>query len=174
VLLEYNAVRLEGTRYMTSEEYVVKLQDLLDKKQQLMSGLLKLTEEQSGAINEESIEQLSKIIAHKQRIIDAVDKLDDEFHKVFNGFKQHLNVESLDQVKTSEIKGADRLKKTVEKIVELIKTISDIDKVNSGKANILLNDLSDKIVRIQGGKKARSAYNPKPIQTASYFIDKKK
>jgi flagellar biosynthesis/type III secretory pathway chaperone len=159
---------------MSVEACVKTLQEILDKKFKLMNGLLKLTEEQAGIISEDSLDQLGRIIAQKQKIIEAVDKLDEEFNVYFDRLKEKLNVDSLEQVKVSDIKGADRLKESVSRILEVVRAASDIDRKNSEKANKLINGLSSSIQKIAGGKKAASAYKPSPAQLPSYFIDKKK
>jgi len=159
---------------MSAETCVKMLQEILDRKLKLMNTLLKLTEEQAGLINEDGLDQLGRVIAQKQKIIEAVDKLDEEFSVYFDMLKEKLDVTSLEQVKASDIEGADRLKESVSKILEVARAASEIDRENREKADKLMEELSGSIKKIAGGKRAASAYNPSPIQMPSYFIDKKK
>jgi hypothetical protein len=156
------------------EKYMDRLIEISNKKQELLQNILALTKAQAGTINEDGIESLQKLIDEKQLVIDAINKLDEEFGVYFQRLKTTLKVTSLDQLNVSGIKGTKELKEVTEKIVKLITEISEIEKQNSEKGKKLLNQLGGEIRKINQGKKTNSAYSPPPMSIPSYFIDKKK
>lgn len=159
---------------MTSDMYIERLREISDKKYKLMSELLVLTREQSFTINEEGLDELDKLIAQKQTIIDEMSALDEEFDICFRELKSMLNINSLDELQGSGIKGIKELQETISKIMEVVKETIDLEKENRDKVKSLLDAFGNEIKKLNQGKRASSAYNPGPIQSPSYFIDRKK
>lgn len=159
---------------MTPEEYIARLLDASTKKHKLLGEMLLLTQQQSQSIAEESIEKLEQLVSGKQEIIEAVNRLDEEFEVYFNRIKQVHKIQKVDELKGSGLNGVKELQDTIKSIVELIGQISVIEKRNSINAKSLLNRYGSEIKRINQEKKVNTAYTPGPVQQASYFIDKKK
>lgn len=159
---------------MTSDIYVEKLQEIFDKKHELMCELNRLTREQSLVITEEGLDELDKLIEKKQAVIDQMIALDEEFDVCFQNLKKELGVNSLDELKGFEIKGIRELQQTISKIMDIVKETIALEKENSAKAKKLLEAFGNEIKKLNQGKRASSAYNPPPIQFPSYFIDRKK
>lgn len=156
------------------EKYVDRLIEIQGKKKVLLQGLLELTEAQTKAINEEDIDQLNKLIDQKQLRIDDISKLDEEFGVYFARLKMSQKVSSLDELDMTGVRGAKELKATTSNLVQLITSISIIEKQNSEKSNKLLIELGSEIKKINQNKKVNNVYSPIQVKTPSYFIDKKK
>ncbi len=159
---------------MASDIYIEKLQEISGKKYELMCELNRLTREQSLVITEEGLDELDKLIEKKQAVIDKMMALDEEFDVCFQSFKKELGVNSLDELKASEVKGIGELQKTISRIMVVIKETIALERENSAKAKKLLETFGNEIKKLNQGKKASSAYNPPPVQFPSYFIDRKK
>ncbi|MCX8130719.1 MAG: flagellar protein FlgN [Clostridia bacterium] len=160
---------------MSPEQYVQRLTEISHKKHKYMQDMYMLTVEQSKTINEDGLEQLDKIIAARQTLIEQVDKLDEEFSVYFQRLKQVLGVKSLDEIKSPGIPGVKELQQSIKAVMGLIKDITELDKQNNNKAKKLLDELGNEIRKINQGKRVNMAYNPSPVmQPPSYFIDKKK
>lgn len=159
---------------MTSEEYIKRMIAISEEKLKLLQEIFTLTTEQSEVIKEDSISELEKLIEEKQKRIDAISKLDEDFNVYFQRMKSVLNVKSLDEVKCTNIKEAGELRTLIAKIVSEIENISAIEKKNNEKAGTLLKSLGEEIKKLNQGKKINKAYSAAPPKTPSYFIDKKK
>jgi len=156
------------------EKYIERLIDILKKKHVLLRSILSLTQAQSSQINEDSIEELQKLIDEKQHVIDDINKLDEEFSVYFVRLKTTLKINSLDELNAAEVEGTRHLKEITAGIINLITEISEIEKTNDDKSKEVLGKLGGEIKKINQGLKVNSTYSPRPANTASYFIDKKK
>jgi hypothetical protein len=86
----------------------------------------------------------------------------------------HLNQLEEAKLENSASEGAKQLKAMTAEVLDLIRSISEIEKVNSQKSDKLLEQLGNEIKKINQGKKANNAYKPGPVKAPSYFLDKKK
>lgn len=159
---------------MTAAEYISSLVELLEKKKSHMQCILDLTQKQSAVIDQDSLEELQKLIDEKQIHIDTINKIDEDFEVYFRRLKSTLNIKTLNELELPGVSGAAALKDETAAIIELIKKISKLEETNSIKAKGLLENLGDEIKKLNQGKKISSAYNPSPLSNPSYFIDKKK
>ncbi len=158
----------------TPEKYIERLIDVLKKKHVLLRSILSLTQAQSSQISEDSIEKLQKLIDEKQRVIEDINKLDDEFNVYFARLKTTLKISSLDELNAAGLEGAKLLKEITAGILKIITEISEMEKTNNEKSKELLGALGSEVKKINQGKRANNAYALKPMNTSSYFIDKKK
>lgn len=158
----------------TPETYVARLLEGTNKKLGLLQDMLVLTQQQEKVIDEDSLDELNRLIGSKQVLIDEINKLDEGFNVYFTRFKQVMKVERIDDVKGSNVKGIKELQDSIGQVMQLVGAISKIEADNSAKAKKLLEDIGGEIKKINQGKKVTSAYNPGPTQMPSYFIDKKK
>lgn len=160
---------------MTPDEYVQRLTESLRRKMKLLNELFSFTQNQTDAINREDVESLNNLIKDKQKRLDEIDKIDEEFNVYFLRLKQTLKVSNLDEIKDQDIKGIKELQGIIGNVMAKIKEISIQEKQNNIKAQNLLNSIGNEIKKMNLGKKADSGYNPPPIaQPPAYFIDKKK
>ncbi|KNY28609.1 flagellar protein FlgN [Pseudobacteroides cellulosolvens] len=156
------------------EAYIERLLEITDSKYTCLQEMLELTNEQANVIDGDQIARLEEIIDSKQKIIEKVDKLDDEFEVYFHRLKSEAGIKSVDELKTSEVKGLKELKKSVSNVMGILKELSDMEKSNGNKAKKVLGDIGNELKNINVAKKVNSAYGSIPLQTESYFIDKKK
>lgn len=158
----------------TAEKYMEKLIDILKKKHVLLQSILSLTKAQSSQINEDAVEKLQKLIDEKQRVIDDINKLDDEFDVYFTRLKANVKINSLDELNAAGIESAKHLKEITAGIINLTMKISEVEKENDQKSKELLNKLGEEIKKVNQGKKISKTYASKPTNNPAYFIDKKK
>lgn len=159
---------------MGPETIIKRLQEISVNKLNLLEKILNLTKAQSQSIAAEDLNGLENLISDKQKLIDEISKLDEEFSDCFQELKRGLNVESLDELKGIDIPGADRLQEIIDRIMETLKEICEIEKRNEAEVRKLMNAIGDEIRKINQAKKANAAYMPRQTGSPSYFIDKKK
>lgn len=154
--------------------YVERLLEITDAKYVCLQEMLELTAEQASVIDGDQIERLENILDDKQRIIEKVDKLDDEFEVYFHRLKSESRIKSLEELSSNEVKGLKELKISVSNVMAVLKELSDLEKSNNSRAKKALEDIGNELKNINVAKKVNSAYGALPIQTESFFIDKKK
>jgi hypothetical protein len=160
---------------MTPEEYVQKLIELSDKKLERLKEILALTEQQSRIISEDSADEINNLIAQKQKQIDMIDELDNSFEIYYSRLKSVLGVESIEDIRMSQISGSAELKQIVTVIFNTAKQIQKLEVENKNRVQEIVNKLAGDIRRIKQAKTANNGYNiagklPQP----AYFFDKKK
>lgn len=164
---------------ITPEKYIERLNELLQKKMSKLQEILALTGKQTDAITEDGLDRLNKLIEEKQRKIDDIDQLDEEFETYYERLKSILGISRLDQLDALKPEdraaaGAKQLKGLTAEILEIMRSISEIEQVNQQKSKSLLGGFSNEIRRINQGKMANNAYRYGPASAPSYFLDKKK
>jgi len=160
---------------MTPEQYVQKLIEISKKKQQSLLQILNLTKDQTAVIAEAEADEIERLIQSKQLLIDNINEMDAEFEVYYSRLKSILNIQSIEEVKETQIQGAAELKQIVTAIVSAIKQIQSLEIENKKKAEEVVNNLASDIRRIKQSKVANNGYNvaarmPRP----SYFFDQKK
>lgn len=161
------------------EKYIERLNEFLLKKKALLLDILTLTQAQTEAIAEDSLDSLNNLINSKQLKIDEINKLDEEFGTCCSRLKSILGISNLDQLDATKIEygvseGAKQLKGLTAGILDVIRNISEVEKGNSQKSNKLLEQFGNEIKKINQGRKANNAYKPGSVSAPSYFLDKKK
>lgn len=164
---------------ITSEKYIERLNELSRKKKALLFDILKLTQAQTEAITEDGIDGLNRLINDKQSIIDDIGKLDEEFGTYYQRLKSTMEITHLEQLDDTKLEGsasegARQLKSLTSEILNVIRDISEIEKINSQKSNKLLEQFGNEIKKINQGKIANNAYKSGAASAPSYFLDKKK
>lgn len=164
---------------MTLEQYIGRLKGLLEKKKALLLDVLSLTQAQTEAITDEGMEGLDKLINDKQWIIDGINKLDEAFETDYQSLKSLLGITQTEQLDVAKLEGsalesARQLKALTAEILNIVRDISEREKVNSEKSNKLLEQYGNEIKKLNQGKKANNAYKAASSSAPSYFLDKKK
>ncbi len=160
---------------MTPEQYIEKLIVISEKKLNSVREILNLTKEQSTVINEDSADEIQRLIGLKQIQIDLVDDLDKSFEVYYSRLKSVLGVESIEEIRVRQIQGAAELKQIVTTIFNTTKEIQKLEIENKNKVQAIVDKLASDIRRVRQSKVANNGYNvggklPQP----SYFFDKKK
>lgn len=159
---------------MTADKYIQKLQELSEKKMGGLRNILKLTQEQSSVITEDSIEELQKIIDLKQSEMDKIDELDQAFEVYYSRLKSLMGVQSLEEIRMSELSGSTELKQTITSIYELTKSIQMLENSNNNKVRAILHKLGSEIKQVKQGQVINNGYNiGSKLPPQSYFDTKK-
>lgn len=160
---------------MTAEQYIQKLFSLSTKKLDGLREILKLTDKQSDVITEDSVKELQEIINLKQHQMDMIDEIDAAFEVYYSRMKSLLGVQSLEEIRMSDLDGAAEFKQIVTTIFDITKQIQRLESDNNKKVRDVLAKLGMDIRQVNQSKIANNGYNvggklPQP----SYFFDKKK
>lgn len=156
------------------EKYFERMIELGRKKYGYLQDILALTQKQTAVIVEDGIEVLGQLINEKQKVIEEIDRLDEEYGVYFQRLKTVLKITDLADVDASKTEGAKKLKDVTSGLMELIKQIKELETSNNEKAHKLYNHFGEEIRKISAGKKMTSAYAPKGENPPSFYIDKKK
>jgi len=159
---------------ISAAECFERLVKIIIKKKELLNEMLVLTEGQTEAIKSEALDALDKLIEEKQKRINSIDTLDAEFAAYLDELKSAAKVRSLDEIDAAAYPQAKRLKEETGEVISLIKSISEIEKINSKLSKELMDKLGSEIKKVNQGKKITQAYNPGSPYVPSYFIDNKK
>lgn len=154
--------------------HIDRMLEISRKKYILLQDMLALTKNQAGAINEDGLEDLQKLIDEKQKCIEKIDRLDEEFNVYFRRFKSVMGVSRLSELDASGVKGARELQDVTGEILNLIREIGELEKLNNIKAENLFNHFGNEIKKINLGKKMNSVYVPKQQNPPAIYFDKKK
>lgn len=162
-----------------TEKYFSRLNELQLSKRKALKEILELTKAQTEAITEDTLDSLGKLIDEKQKKIDEMIELDNEFETYFGRLKSILGVSRLNELDMAKLdaasaEGAVLLKRTIAEVMEIANSIVELEKVNNQKSNKLLDDFGKEIRKINQNKRANLAYKPLPVNAPSYFLDKKK
>lgn len=164
---------------ITVSQYIERINELLNKKLSLLKDIWAITQKQTDTIQEDRLDELGALIDEKQKKIDLIEKIDEEFGVYFERMKSAFGISRLDQLDVSKLEnsaqgGARSLKSLTSEVMGVIKEISEVEKTNSNKSKELLNEFGNQIRNINSGKKVNNAYRPASYEVPSYFLDKKK
>jgi archaellum component FlaC len=160
---------------MTPEQYVQKLIELSLQKLDAINEIFELTKKQSEIINEDSADKLQKLIELKQKQIDNIGELDEAFEVYFARLKSTLGIQSIDEIRMTQLQGAAELKQIVTIISEIYKKIQTLEIENKNRTEEIVNKLASEIRKIKQHKMANNGYNiASKLPNTSYFIDKRK
>lgn len=160
---------------MNADQYIQKLLELSEKKLNGLRQILKLTEEQSNVITEDNADELQRIIDLKQQQMDIIDEFDQAFEVYYSRLRSVLGVQSLEEIRMSELNGAAELKQIVTIIYDITKQIQSLEGMNNKKVKDILNRLSSEIRQVKQGQVVNNGYNiGSKLPQQSYYFDKKK
>lgn len=147
--------------------------DLIERKNEMLSDLYKLTLAQKKLIESMDMDRLNRIIRNKEKIIEKIDKIDDKFLKEYQGIKEKYNIDELTELNV-EKNYLIRLKEATKKCSDKVMEISEMDKKNSNIMSDRFDNVKTKLKEIKRGKTTTNKYYNKSPQTGGYFIDSKK
>lgn len=156
------------------DKYIARLLEISNKKYEHLKNILALTQKQAEYIVEDGVDSLQELIDKKQKVIEEIDRLDEEYSVYFQRFKTGMKISSLSELEASKIAGAGELKEITGKLLAVIQEISGLEQQNRKKANELFSRFGEELNKISAGKKITSVYTQKAISPPSFFIDKKK
>lgn len=159
---------------MQKQSIVNQMIALSGKKLEMLLQLKELSRKQNEAFKQHQIDEVEGILNKKDEIINYIQKLDDAFMRASDGLKQLLGIDSLTQLENTDIEGKKELKELIDNITALVEEIISIEKLGYENAVKLQTEFGKEIKQLNAGKKITNAYNVKPLDNPSYFIDKKK
>lgn len=160
---------------MNADQYIQKLIELSTQKLGGLREILRLTEEQGNVITEDNADELQRIIELKQQQMDIIDELDQAFEVYYSRLKSLIGVQSLEEIRLSELNGASVLKQTVSEVYDVTRQIQVLEDINNKKVRDILDKLSGEIRQIKQAQKVNNGYNiGAKLPQQSYYFDKKK
>ncbi|AKL93817.1 flagellar-associated protein FlgN [Clostridium aceticum] len=156
------------------EELVAYLLRISEGKRLLVNHLLKITQQQSKALEEEDTKALEDLIQEKQTVMAKVDVLDKEFVEKYNLIKEELGIENLQEYEGEMSATFKELREKIAGIFKVIEEVQRLDQANTKKVKNNITKAQQNIKSIKTGKKALTGYNQPYKENPSFFIDKKK
>jgi hypothetical protein len=159
---------------MEAKDYIQRLNELSLKKLSLLQELLLFTRSQKEIITAGRFEEMDSLIAEKQRRMDAVDKLDEQFLVYSSRLKSALAISSLEELPGFNIPGTSELKACISKIHGVLSEMKTLEDENASQVKKELKETKEKINHSNAFKRVAGAYNPVNSDIPSYYFDKKK
>ncbi len=159
---------------MEINNYLKQLIEISERKLELIKDLYMFSYKQNEAIKSGRFEEVTQLVEEKQRKMDIIDKLDEQF--VYNAgmLKKKLSVDSFERLNDFNLPGTKELKEIVGKIQEQLKAIKALDDENTRLVKKELKETGEKINHTNTFKQVDRAYNPVTPKIPSYYFDKKK
>ncbi len=153
--------------------YITILMDILEKKAEILDGLLDRTARQDVCLGSQlpDMDEFEILVDQKEELIEELNRLDTGFERIYDNVKEDLDI------------NRNHYQKEIEKLQELIKSLLDKgmklqvqEKKNKLKLELYFSK-SKKEVRVfkQSNRSAASYYNNMNSESSgrSYFLDKK-
>lgn len=159
---------------MAANNGLVKMLGLLGQKKQNLELILNITKKQSEVLTAEKANDLLNFIEQKQKLIDRVNELDNEFEGMYFKVKRFIDTPDF---KLSDPQGYDifiQIKHQIKNIQAFSKEIYNIEKKNQEAVNDEMIDLKKRMSNVSKSKKSYSAYKKPPKLAQGVFIDNKK
>lgn len=151
-----------------------RLLELVKDKKQHMERILELTCKQSELLSAEQVDELLEYIDDKQQHIDAIDVLDAEFNRTFEGIKDEMKREDFKRYNPQGYDLYVKLRASVSEIKDMVEAIYNLEMQNQRKIGEVMQDVKARISGISRGKKGYSAYKQPAPQAEGVFIDQRK
>jgi len=153
---------------------LLRLLELVDQKKKHMQEIYRITQKQSQVLSAQQVESLLEYIGEKQKHIDAVNVLDEEFERVFDAVKGAVKDESFRYTNPKGYEMYTRLRNAVGQVKNAIEAVYKLEMENHDSIQKVMQEVKTKINSINRGKKGYSAYKQPMPQSDGVFIDKKK
>lgn len=158
---------------MEAKEYVQRLKDISLKKLALFDEILLFNQSQNEVIKEQRFEEMDQLLNERQKRMDAVDKLDEQFMVYSSRLKDVLAISSLEELPQYNLPGTAELKEIIGTIQQKLNLLKKLDDENTTIVKSELKDTREMISNTNAHKRVTGAYYPTGNATSHYF-DKKK
>jgi len=161
---------------MNMEALIIELNEISKKKVDCVQDLLRLTTIQKILIKNGDIERLSEFIDQKQAVMEQIHNLDIVFLEHYNQLKKNLKINTFEDVDVVRYPAVKELRKYIQRIMELLKQIGDLDSQNKENLRLDLDKIKDEMKTLkahQQGAKITSSYKSKYVGGQGVFIDNK-
>lgn len=159
---------------MKAEEYIHRLTDISSKKMALLDEILLFTKSQNEVIKTQRFDEMDQLLKERQKRMDAVDKLDEQFVVYSSRLKEVLSLNSFEELPKHNLPGTAELKRVVDSISQTIKKTKEIDDENTALVKDEMKVTQGQIKNANNHKRVTGAYYPNQNSGQSYFFDKKK
>ena len=159
---------------MKAEEYIQRLTDISSKKMALLDEILLFTKSQNEVIKGQRFDEMDQLLKERQKRMDAVDKLDEQFVVYSTRLKEILSISSFEELPQHNLPGMAELKRAVDSISQNIKKTKEIDDENTALIKDEIKVTQGQIKNANNHKRVTGAYYPNQNSGQSYFFDKKK
>ena len=159
---------------MKAEEYIQRLTDISSKKMALLDEILLFTKSQNEVIKGQRFDEMDQLLKERQKRMDAVDKLDEQFVVYSTRLKEILSISSFEELPQHNLPGMAELKRAVDSISQNIKKTKEIDDENTALIKDEMKVTQGQIKNANNHKRVTGAYYPNQNSGQSYFFDKKK
>jgi len=159
---------------MRAEEYIQRLTDISSQKLVLLDEILLFTKSQNEVIKEKKFDEIDQLLGERQKRIDAVDKLDEQFVVYSTRLKELLSLKSFEELPRYNLPGTVELKSVVDRISQCLIKIKEIDGENTALVEAELKTVKGQIKTANEYKRITGAYYPNQNSGRSVFFDKKK
>lgn len=154
--------------------YLRMMADILGKKEQILTQLLQLTEEQTGLIKEETFREdaFAQLMDQKEVLIGKVLESDQGFQAIYNRIEKELqtNQETYKE-KILELQGL------ITRVSDLGIRLQALERSNKASMEVLLGERKKGIRQFKVSKKTADSYYKNMIgmqKEQSYFMDRKR
>ncbi len=159
---------------MEAKEYVQRLKEISLKKLTLVDEILLFVRSQNEVIKGQRLEEMDSLLKEKQKRMDAVDKLDEQFTVYSSRLKDILSISSFEDLPKFGLPGTQELKTIVESIHQKLQAIKEIDDGNITLVKAEMKDLKEKMNNNSAHKRVQGAYYPTQSSGTSHYFDTKK
>jgi len=159
---------------MKAEEYIQRLTDISSKKVTLLDEILLFTKSQNEVIKGQRFDEMDQLLKERQKRMDAVDKLDEQFVVYSERLKEILSLSSLEELPKHDLPGTAELKRVVDSISQILRKTKEIDDENTALVKDEMKVTQGQIKNANNHKLVTGAYYPNPNSGQSVFFDQKK
>jgi hypothetical protein len=159
---------------MKAEEYIQRLTDISSKKVTLLDEILLFTKSQNEVIKGQRFDEMDQLLKERQKRMDAVDKLDEQFVVYSERLKEILSLSSLEELPKHDLPGTAELKRVVDSISQILRKTKEIDDENTALVKDEMKVTQGQIKNANEHKRLTGAYYPNPNSGQSVFFDQKK
>lgn len=153
------------------ETYLLVLNESLQSKKELLLKLIEFTKEQSKFIKSEIIsndenDEFDQLVSKKDVLMDEIDKIDENFNRIFDKIIDNLNSDKLKYKQDIE-----KLQSSIIEITEFTNQLINLEKMNFSLFEKETISLKKEVKEFKNKTKLANYIKP-DIQDA-YFYDKK-
>jgi len=132
------------------------------------------TKSQNEVIKGQRFDEMDQLLKERQKRMDAVDKLDEQFVVYSTRLKELLSFRSFEELPQYNLPGTAELKKVVDSISQCIVKTKEIDDENTALVKDEMKVTQGQIKNANNHKRVTGAYYPNQNSGQSIFFDKKK
>ncbi|MGI6084064.1 MAG: flagellar protein FlgN [Acetivibrionales bacterium] len=159
---------------MKAEDYIQRLTEISSKKMVLLDEILLFVRSQNEVIRSQRFDEMDRLFEERQKRMDAVDKLDEQFVVYSARLREVLSLNSFEELPRYNLPGTAELKKVVDGILQNLNKIKQLDDENTALVKDEMKTTQGQIKNTNTHKRMTGAYYPNQNSNQSYFFDKKK